>query len=463
MQFIQLDFNTVFLEKHDLYETIQGDENLKSSWLLKILRERPTKTLIYAGTYSQVEKVATLLIANHTVLDNSLLDNFADWLAKNYDKNWQLTYLIRMGTGIHTGRLHRSLSQLQIKLFEEREGLRNLVSTSSIIEGVNTCAENVIIWRNRIGSSKLKDFTYRNIIGRGGRMFKHFIGKIYILEEPPPETANQLTLEFPDQIVADIDEDHYSRDLSSAQVAKIASYKQEMRSLLGPNTFEELIRNNTFQITDSDLIKKIAVDMKINPDHWSGLAYLNSSNVDDWDSSLYKIINLQAGAWDIQYSKFVQFIKVLSQNWHRSIPQLLNQLDSHEINIEKFFNLERNLTFKFSALLNDVNTLQKVLLRNDVDVSRFIAAVSHAFLPSAVYQLEEYGLPRMLSKKIHQAGVIDLTNPLITLHDVIDLFREIGILKLKLAVPDFDAFDHYIINYFYEGIDTRPKVNVLSH
>jgi replicative superfamily II helicase len=71
------------------------------------------------------------------------------------------------------------LIQIQIKLFEETSGLKNVISTSSIIEGVNTSAENVILWSNRIGSAKIKDFTYRNIIGRGGRMFKYFVGKIY--------------------------------------------------------------------------------------------------------------------------------------------------------------------------------------------------------------------------------------------------------------------------------------------
>ena len=35
---------------------------------------------------------------------------------------------------------------------------------------------------SKTGAKSLNDFTYRNIIGRGGRMFKHFIGKIYTYE-----------------------------------------------------------------------------------------------------------------------------------------------------------------------------------------------------------------------------------------------------------------------------------------
>ncbi|TOJ55382.1 hypothetical protein CGI36_24620, partial [Vibrio parahaemolyticus] len=80
--------------------------------------------------------------------------------------------------------------QIQVRLFEEEHGLKNLVSTSSIIEGVNTSAENVVLWSNLSGRgrARINDFSYKNIIGRGGRMFRHFIGKIYILEKPPEET-----------------------------------------------------------------------------------------------------------------------------------------------------------------------------------------------------------------------------------------------------------------------------------
>ena len=127
---------------------------------------------------------------------------FANWLTINYGANWKLTNLVKRGVGIHNGQLHRSISQIQVKLFEEQEGLSNIISTSSIIEGVNTSAENVIIWRNRKsgGNSILDSFTYKNIIGRGGRMFKYFIGKIYLLEPPPRLKLNHLSL-YSTQIV----------------------------------------------------------------------------------------------------------------------------------------------------------------------------------------------------------------------------------------------------------------------
>ena len=228
MEFIRLDFNTVFLEKHELYNQINNNEE-KSEKLLEILSENRGKSLIYAGTYSNIDSLTYLFLDTYEPVKNELLEMFADWLSKNYDVNWSLTKLISREIGVHNGRLHRSLSQIQVKLFEEETGIRNLISTSSIIEGVNTSAENVIIWRNRKGSAKLDDFTYKNIIGRGGRMFKHFIGKIYILEQPPIEGQTQLDIPFPDEILGDLDDTKYEGLLTKEQVAKLKIYNAEMK------------------------------------------------------------------------------------------------------------------------------------------------------------------------------------------------------------------------------------------
>lgn len=451
MEFVHINFNTVYLEKHDLFNEIKGDDNLKSEALLRILESNTGKTLIYAGTYSNIDKVANLLIDNHDPIESEVLRNFEHWLVNNYDRNWHLTNLVKRGCGIHNGQLHRSLSQIQVRLFEEEEGLKNIISTSSIIEGVNTSAENVVVWRNRNGQSKLNDFTYKNIIGRGGRMFKHFVGKIYVLEEPPVSTETQLDLSFPDDLVGSIDEEDFKQDLTNEQIAKIIAYKEEMAEILGDEVFKSMKDESIFESSSSYLIRDIARDLAYNSSEWNGLGYLNSCNTDDWERLLYKVIKIHPGGWGVEYNKFVGFIKVLSQNWIKSIPELLHELDQYDIGVDEFFKLERNVTFKLAATLNDINILQKRILDNPVDISPFISKVSHAFLPPAVFQLEEYGLPRMITKKIHNKNIIDFENEA-DLHLIIEKFKEITMVHLVDSVESFDEFDKYIIEYFYEGI-----------
>lgn len=452
MEFISLDFNTVYLEKHELYREIRRDIQKKSLALLDILKKQKTKSLIYAGTYTNIDAVSDLILLNVPEVDSKLLKDFSDWLSENYYYNWSLTNLVKRGTGIHNGRLHRSLSQIQVKVFEEKDGLDNLISTSSIIEGVNTSAENVIIWMNKNGSSKLNDFTYRNIIGRSGRMFRHFIGKVYILDQPPVNERTELEIPFPEEILGDIDEKRYESMLTKEQVAKILYYQEEMSEILGLETYNRLKGESAFQSSDAELIKSIALDMSQNPEAWNGLSYLNSTNRNHWDTTLYRIINLLPGGWETKSSTFVAFIKALRDNWFKTIPQLLSDLDAYDVSIDDFFKLERTLTFKFASLLKDVNTLQKEILKHkNYDVSKFISYISHAFLPTVVFQLEEYGLPRMISKKIHKSGVINFYDTELNLHNTIEIFNSLNI-DYVVEMAKLSEFEKYILAYFYDGI-----------
>ncbi len=454
MEFHRMDFNTVFLEKHELYNEIENNDTAqKSKVLLNILDKNKTKSLIYAGTYSNIESLTNLFQSTFLELDNNLLTMFSDWLVKNYDFNWSLTKLIKRGVGVHNGRLHRSLSQIQVRLFEEDEGINNLISTSSIIEGVNTSAENVIIWRNRKGAAKLDDFTYKNIIGRGGRMFKHFIGKIYILEKPPEQAQTQLDIPFPNEIIGDLDAEKYGGLLTKEQLALLKSHQEEMTTIMGFQVYEKLKSESAFQSSNSDLIKKIAIDLKTNPDEWNGLYYLNEFKPQNWDRLLYKIINLQPGNWEAKNKTFVEFIKTIAHNWNKSIPELLNELEDYDVGIDEFFKLERNVTYKFSSLLKDVNALQKeILVGKGYDISKFIGYCSQAFLPKVVFQLEEYGLPRMISKKLQESEIINFYNKELTIHKAIEIFNQIGQKQLIERTKGLDNFDNYILDYFFDGI-----------
>ena len=470
MTFVEkLDFNTVYLEKIELYKKINGNriekEIAKGQELLNILEDTRTKSLIYAASYPQIDKVSNLLNENISISEKPLLIEFSNWLTLNYGANWKLTSLVKRGVGIHNGQLHRSISQIQVKLFEEPNGLDNLISTSSIIEGVNTSAENVIIWRNRKsgGNSILDSFTYKNIIGRGGRMFKYFVGKIYLLEPPPinDDEPTQLDIPFPDTILGDIDAELYKDSLNNEQIAIITAFKQEMYDLLGKESYDRLLKENIFQSNNSEFIKVTARQMKTNPNEWNGLSYLNSDDTESWDRLLWKIISLHPGEWGdgpygVQHRKFVAFVKVLVDNWGSTIPDLLDRLDEFDIDIEQFFKLERIAAFNLSSLISDINILQKEILSNATDVSPFISRVSHAFLPSVVYHLEEYGLPRMISRKLHNYGVIDFLDDNLNIHNTIELFQSIGINQI-LDMEFMDKFDRYIIKYFYDGITVVKK------
>jgi hypothetical protein len=454
MVFHRVDFNTVFLRKHEIYRSIGTNPQAKIDALTEILGRASGKTLVYAGTYSAIKEVATALLDQFGKRGSGLLERFKEWLVENYGPNWLLPRLMRRGVGVHNGQLHRSISQLQVKLFEEPEGIQVLLSTSSIIEGVNTSAQNVILWKNRNGNSRLTDFEYRNIIGRSGRMFRHFIGEVFILEAPPIEQENQLHLDLPEELIGlpDIEEE-YSLDVS--QKSRADEFRREMSELLDGRDADDVLREYNVQTSNASLVKRILTDLRRNPRSWNGLSYLNSDDPDEWSFTLFKVLTLDPGAWDTTYTKFVTFIKVISKNWMRTIPGLLDELADSDIDLDLFFKLERNVSYKLAALVGDLNTLQRIANPDrHVDVSGFVMRAAHAFLPPVVFELEEYGLPRMISRKLQDAGVVDFEANGCRLSIVIE-----KIIERRAFIRDaLVGFELYIFDYFLSGV--MPKSDV---
>jgi hypothetical protein len=66
-------------------------------------------------------------------------------------------------------------------------------------------------------------------------------------------------------------------------------------------------------------------------------------------------------------------------------------------------------------------------------------------------ELEEYGLPRMLAKKIHASGLVDFEDENLDLHSAIKLLRELK-PEIQTKVEGVDEFDRYVLDYFFEGI-----------
>jgi hypothetical protein len=455
MEFIKLDFNTVVLRRFDRYKELVGSAEQragkKKGLLLEVLSEFKGKTLIYAGSYQQVSSVSAVLSKHLPQVKSLILADFSKWLTDNYSVNWDLPKLVLIGVGIHNGQLHRPISQIQVRLFEDVVGMFVMVSTSSIIEGVNTSAENVVIWNNKNGSSKLTDFEFKNVMGRSGRMFKHFVGNVFVLEDPPVAADRQLEISIPDSLLGLSDISGAEQDLSEEQVRKSAEVRSDLSAMMGEGVVDELYAQGRLQTSDSSLLRRIAADISQNPSGWRSLAHLNSNNVDTWTTALYKAININNAIWDAPFGQVVSFVKVLSGNWRNTIPQMLVALAPHGIGVEQFFKLERTVTYKLSSLLGDINSLhQRIVPGRGFDISPFVFRLAHSFLPPVVYQLEELGLPRMLSRKISKAGIVNFNIDGLTLAQAIDA------LKLERGRIDnsvlLNSFERYLLDFFFEGV-----------
>ncbi|MBF4328712.1 hypothetical protein EAY16_25905, partial [Vibrio anguillarum] len=121
---------------------------------------------------------------------------------------------------------------------------------------------------------------------------KHFIGQIYILDKPPQAGDTQLTLDLPEELAGDVDLDELKNELTPEQIAHIIAYKQEMDEILGYGKFNELQESGQFESSNSMVLRDIAKELVANKQTWSGLNYLNSTSVNEWDRLLYLVLKM---------------------------------------------------------------------------------------------------------------------------------------------------------------------------
>ena len=451
MQFMRLtDFKTVITKAAKIYEKRRSDENVdefKKNNLVNILQNNTAKTLVYAGSYNNINKVSTILADNLPYKETSLIRDFNDWLKVNYGDSFSLCQLSERGIGIHNGKMHRSLSQIQVKLFECTEGLDTIISTSSIIEGVNTQAEQVIVWSNKNGLHKFDYFTYRNIIGRAGRMFKYFVGKVYLLEEPPVQENTTLTIDFPDEVAESLDSEDPGIEINQEQNNHIKEYEEFMMNALGAENFRQIRKLSIFKSCDPRILKSLIEKLKANPNWPRGYAALAATNTYNWREPVLDVVSLLG-------DNMARLIKIaiwkMPDNWTRSIAEVYSELS--DIRYEDLFSAERYLSYNLCSTLSVINILKKSFDPTSPDISLFIGRAANAFLPKLVYQLEEYGLPRMISRKIQNSGLINLEDDSVEISEIIKQFNNIGREKVIQGLNNLLPFDKFIINYFYDGI-----------
>jgi hypothetical protein len=97
---------------------------------------------------------------------------------KNKKGDWSLVQCLERGVAFHHGAMPRYIQSHIVDSFNNRE-IQTLVCTTTLTEGVNTTAKNVVLYSNKKGSDvALTAFDYKNLKGRAGRFLQHFVGKV---------------------------------------------------------------------------------------------------------------------------------------------------------------------------------------------------------------------------------------------------------------------------------------------
>lgn len=101
---------------------------------------------------------------------------------------------LKNGYLIHSGELSVGIRNLMLDVFNKGDEKYNIIlGTSTLLEGVNTSTKNIIISKpskahsyspTRGFSNDFEAFDFFNLIGRSGRMFRHYLGTAYYVKAP---------------------------------------------------------------------------------------------------------------------------------------------------------------------------------------------------------------------------------------------------------------------------------------
>lgn len=200
--------------------------------LVSILRQKDESTIVYCPSKAKVESYAQILIneGDFNDIDNAPFNDFLSHLAGlfNHGKgaNWVVTKALKKGIGVHHGLVPKYIQNEIIRLFNEGI-LKVLIVTTTITEGVNTTAKNMVVLSHNKGQKELKTFDAKNIEGRAGRFIHHYVGRVFLLDDKFNEIAKR-------------EDDLLRHKFFDAQIPKLpVDFPYVQPGLLSPEEYEK--------------------------------------------------------------------------------------------------------------------------------------------------------------------------------------------------------------------------------
>lgn len=408
--------------------------------LMNVLKSLEEPTLIYCSSPARVNEVARAMMKDGIGVDAPTMEDASTWVARQYHPDWIFGTALRRGIGIHHGRLPRSLSQFVVRAFNE-ERLRFLICTSTLIEGVNTKAKNVVIWDNTIGQNRPLDyFTFNNIKGRSGRMFQHFVGKVFLFDEPPQEQLPFVDFPLftqesatPDSLLIQLDQ----ADLTQRSKDRIKKFTEQ--SILPI----EVLRSNHSLSPEGQIELARHIQSRANS-LWPKLAWKGFPENYDQLKACCELIwrflidsNRKHGVFSGNQLAYKTWQLYQTSNTAKRVQAELAPskyaAKSPDEAVERVLQFERNWAgFELPRLLMALSSIQQHVLSQlglpFGDYSSFAAQSESLFRTPVVAALDEYGIPIQLGER--------LKNLLRTKDDLdiaIDALRSLDGTKLKLG------------------------------
>lgn len=134
-----------------------------------------------AKTREALSQERLLMMTNISQEEKENFMRFVVHLKSNFSSDWIIVKCLYKRIGVHHGYIPKYIQKEIIHFFNV--GILDcIVSTTTITEGVNTSAKNMIVMSDEKGNKPLKKFDAQNIAGRAGRFFYHYKGRVVAID-----------------------------------------------------------------------------------------------------------------------------------------------------------------------------------------------------------------------------------------------------------------------------------------
>jgi hypothetical protein len=406
--FMKTKYRTVAVDY--IQETVRdGETDLDA--LRRVVSGLRGPTLIYCRSLARVrEAVQALAGMGASDVPTKEVASLSEWAAQNFHPEWFVASALKSGVGTHNSAVPRSLARRIVDLFNAGD-LNYLVCTSTLIEGVNTAARNVIIFDDVLDRRPLDHFTYANISGRAGRMFKNFVGTVVSFSEAP--VVEETLVDFP--VLSQSDRATSATLLQIDPTELNDSARQRLKPIVDQEdiSLETLRRNRGL---DPELQINVARELRAASSKQHEL--LNWSGMPTFEQLEYACGLLLAltpsgsrsGTNARSLATRLNRMRVTDSDLPTLIREQLVYAPDPSRATESVLGFMRNwaghrVPNQLRALEIIVNEVRRDLGLNEVSYATYVARVEALFLPLHFVTLEEYGVPYAASRKLVKLGL----------------------------------------------------------
>ena len=143
------------------------------------------KNIIYLNKPTDIEKFALALADVLPEVDSELIQTACDDISEYLQPQYNLLTCLRKGIIYHHGSVPDAIRIYIEDLYKKDDAVRYVITSSTLLSGVNLPAERMFILDNKRGRSNLSHDSFKNLVGRVCRfseIFNDETGNLYRLE-----------------------------------------------------------------------------------------------------------------------------------------------------------------------------------------------------------------------------------------------------------------------------------------